>query len=91
MQFTDPEEQTEFIAKVQSMNKAEQRDLLPTPEGTGEILRRTRAIIQTLALYGKVDRAFAKAAEKTGYFPKCVRSLLVLALLKLRAGPVGST
>jgi hypothetical protein len=73
MQFTDPEEQTEFIAKMQSMNKAEQRDLLPTPEGTREILRRTRAIIQTLALYGKVDRAFAKAAEKTGYFPKCVR------------------
>ncbi|KAJ7927448.1 hypothetical protein B0H13DRAFT_2653444 [Mycena leptocephala] len=34
MQFTDPEEQTEFIAKMQSMNKAEQRDLLPTPEGT---------------------------------------------------------
>ncbi|KAJ6588717.1 hypothetical protein B0H19DRAFT_1100838 [Mycena capillaripes] len=70
MKFSDPEEQAKFVAKLQSSNEAEQRDLLPTPEGTRATTQRLHAVIQCLALCGKVDRAFAKAAEKTGYLPR---------------------
>ncbi|KAJ7145306.1 hypothetical protein C8R43DRAFT_1237469 [Mycena crocata] len=71
IKFIDPAEQTQFIAKVKTMSKAEQREkLLPTPEGTQEALQLIHAVIKSLAFRGKIDRAFAEATEKTGYFPR---------------------
>ncbi|KAJ6473641.1 hypothetical protein C8R47DRAFT_1145096 [Mycena vitilis] len=67
MKFADPEEEAAFIAKVQRMSKDQQRDLIPTVGEARDTIQRHHTTIQLLALSGKIDRAFAKAAEKTGY------------------------
>ncbi|KAJ7640799.1 hypothetical protein DFH06DRAFT_1215271 [Mycena polygramma] len=70
MKFADPEEQADFIAKVQSMSKDDQRDLIPTVGEARDTIQRHQVTVQLLARSGKIDRAFAKAAEKTGYLPR---------------------